>query len=279
MESNISLPCNINELQKLNVDWKILTNDYDYDKIKAIISQWEKFEDQRAVIFMIYNSMVCTNSFVGRNVNKIQPVVDLIQLYRFEKGSERYNKWLGYIKEREERNKREEWERLQNENKSLKEQVEKLKEDLKKEKELVEGRTRELDKMKALLEYEENNCNKYISENEFLKSENENLRNRNDLLKELINEKGGDQKFSVRQTTIVAYALCKKAEVLPKNKKNISMLFSRMTGYSQNTIGQKMCGNFEDKEIEKIAEEIDNKMPDLANYLREKSFFLPERKK
>ena len=163
------------------------------------------------------------------------------------------------------------------ENKRLKTQVEKLKEELNEKNELVEGRTRELDNYIGIYENMEKEIVCWKSEYENKVEENKKLQNENDLLKELVQDRGGDQKFSVRQTTIIAYALCMKADVLPKNKKSISHMFSLLTGRSENTIGQNMCANYKDEEINQLAQEIESSMPEFANYLREKTF-LPQKK-
>lgn len=93
---------------------------------------------------------------------------------------------------------------------------------------------------------------------------------------DMLSEKPKSKAFNVRQTAIIAYALCKKSGVIPKNKKNIGILFNELTGYSSNTIGQNLCSTYSDKEIEKIAQDVEKSMPEFAEYLRQKTFFLPE---
>ena len=85
--------------------------------------------------------------------------------------------------------------------------------------------------------------------------------------------------FTTRQIAIIAYALCKKGNVIPKNKKNIGPLFQRLTGHSANRIGQNLCSSYSDEEIEEIAAIIESDMPEFAKYLREKTFFLPDKEK
>ena len=109
---------------------------------------------------------------------------------------------------------------------------------------------------------------------EYKKAENER-----DMLKELFREKPGSKKFTSRQTAIVAYALCQKGGFIPKNKKNITALFHDLTGFSVNTLGQNLCTSYEDDEIEKVAKHVETDMPEFAQYLREKTFYLPEKTK
>lgn len=87
------------------------------------------------------------------------------------------------------------------------------------------------------------------------------------------------KRFTVRQTAIIAYALCRKGGFIPKNKKSISPVFQDLTGRSANTLGANLCSTYTDDEIEKIASLVEKNMPEFADYLREKTFFLPEIKK
>ena len=103
-----------------------------------------------------------------------------------------------------------------------------------------------------------------------------NIEKECDFYKDLLSERPGAKKFNVRQTSILALALCKKAGIVPNNKKNISPVFNGMTGYSANTLGQNFCASYTDEEIEELAAMIEKDMPEFAKYLREKTFFLPE---
>lgn len=87
------------------------------------------------------------------------------------------------------------------------------------------------------------------------------------------------KRFTVRQTAIIAYALCRKGGFIPKNKKSISPVFQNLTGRSANTLGANLCSTYTDEEIETIASLVEKNMPEFADYLREKTFFLPEIKK
>ena len=99
--------------------------------------------------------------------------------------------------------------------------------------------------------------------------------------KELIKQDANpdNRGFTVRQTAIIAYALCRKGGFIPKNKKNISRLFQNLTGRSANTSSENLCTTYADEEIEKIAVVIEDYMPEFASYLREKNFYYPEIKK
>lgn len=298
METKFSLPCDVAELQKKDVDWKTLTNGFDYDTVKRTIKLWKNY-GERCMVARMIGSQMSVKNMAGVNADSIQPVLDLLNMHRYKEGSREYELMKELLQSHEEKYRREKRERLQEENKRLKTQVEKLKEDnselqkqitqfnknlLKSQRE-TESLSIEAKRWYDLYEQQDKHSDELLTriielENESttITGENQKLKDENKLLREFL-DKGGDQKFSVRQTTIIAYALCKKADVLPKNKKNISQMFSRLTGRSENTIGQNMCSNYKDEEIEQLAQEIESSMPEFANYLREKTFFLPQKKK
>ena len=298
METKFSLPCDVAELQKKDVDWKTLTNGFDYDTVKRTIKLWKNY-GERCMVARMIGSQMSVKNMAGVNADSIQPVLDLLNMHRYKEGSREYELMKELLQSHEEKYRREKRERLQEENKRLKTQVEKLKEDnselqkqitqfnknlLKSQRE-TESLSIEAKRWYDLYEQQDKHSDELLTriielENESttITGENQKLKDENKLLREFL-DKGGDQKFSVRQTTIIAYALCKKADVLPKNKKNISQMFSRLTGRSENTIGQNMCSHYKDEEIEQLAQEIESSMPEFANYLREKTFYLPQKKK
>ncbi len=98
-------------------------------------------------------------------------------------------------------------------------------------------------------------------------------------IEQAFNAHVGLPSFTSRQIAIIAYAFCKKGNVIPKNKKNIGPLFQRLTGHSANRIGQNLCSSYSDEEIEEIAAIVESDMPEFAKYLREKSFFLSDKEK
>lgn len=97
-----------------------------------------------------------------------------------------------------------------------------------------------------------------------------------DVYKKMLETTPGAWKFTVRQTAIIAFALCRKGGFIPKNKKNISTMFQNMTGRSANTLGTNLCSTYTDEEIEEIAAAVEKDMPEFASYLREKTFYLPD---
>ena len=168
---------------------------------------------------------------------------------------------------------------LKAENLSLKNKVRDLEEQLKAAKELDERRIKQIDEWHGASEHAESEITMWMSKFEEASEKCKKAEHERDVYKELMRGTPGSKKFTVRQTSIIAYALCKKAGVIPTNKKNISPLFNGITGYSANSMGQNLCSTYTDDEIEEIAIAVEKNMPEFAAYLREKSFFLPGMKK
>lgn len=99
MEKKLSLPCDIVELQKMDVDWKTLTNGFDYDMVKRTIKLWKNYSERCMVARMIGEQMFVDN-LAGVTTTEIQPVIDLLLLYRYKLGSREYE----IIKERLQQN-------------------------------------------------------------------------------------------------------------------------------------------------------------------------------
>ena len=114
---------------------------------------------------------------------------------------------------------------------------------------------------------------------EWLENKDDDTKEEPTVIEEAFNVQMGLPRFTSRQIAIIAYALCKKGNVIPKNKKHIGPLFQRLTGHSVNKIGQNLCSSYGDEEIEEIAAIIESDMPEFAKYLREKTFFLPDKEK
>lgn len=53
MESKLTLPCSIEGLQKMDVDWKSLTNGFDYETVNRIIKLWKNYGERHTVAGMI----------------------------------------------------------------------------------------------------------------------------------------------------------------------------------------------------------------------------------
>lgn len=159
---------------------------------------------------------------------------------------------------------------------SLKLRISELEGKLREAENLDKHRIQEIDRWHAESEAMDNEAGdwhaKYDAASDaLLKAEHER-----DVYKKLLETKPGAWKFTVRQTAIVAFALCRKGGFIPKNKKSISAMFQNMTGRSANTLGTNLCSTYTDEEIEEIAAAVEKDMPEFASYLREKTFYLPD---
>ena len=276
------LPHNLYELRTKAINWRQVTNDFDFYTIRDIVERWDTFDEQR-IVARIIGSNMSVDKIRGINNDYIQPALDLLTMYTYKPETEKRKNMEFLVKTREEEYRRKLIGNLKSENEILKKQVEKLKAELEGErkestieKEQMYDGLAELDDLRTKLREAQDDADSWRSTYMY---ELEEHKREKSILKEVINEKPNSKKFNVRQTAIVAYALCKKAKVLPKNKKHISQLFNYITGNSANTIGQNMCSVYKEDEIEQIAKEVEDKMPEFAEYLREKTFFLPEIKK
>lgn len=162
---------------------------------------------------------------------------------------------------------------------SLKLRISELEGKLREAENLDKRRIQEIDRWHAESEAMDNEAGdwhaKYDAASDaLLKAEHER-----DVYKKLLETKPDAWKFTVRQTAIIAFALCRKGGFIPKNKKSISTMFQDMTGRSANTLGTNLCSSYNDAEIEEIAVAVEKDMPEFASYLREKTFFLPDMKK
>lgn len=136
----------------------------------------------------------------------------------------------------------------------------------------IDDSSAEIDSLKEEILAIEADASMWKSKYENTLEECKKAKHERDLLKEILHEKPVSKKYKVRQIAIIALALCRKAKVIPKNKKKIAGLFSRLTGSSQNTIAQNLCATYTDEEIEEIAKPLMDEMPELAEYLRENKF-------
>ena len=119
---------------------------------------------------------------------------------------------------------------------------------------------------------EESSISTWRSKYEQLEQDYKKALNQIEVYKDLLNEKSNNKEFTTREIAIIALALFRKADVVPKNKKSIADLFNKMTGSSVNTISTNLCSHYTDEEIKAITDKIEEKMPDFAKYLKENKF-------
>ena len=166
--------------------------------------------------------------------------------------------------------------RTQDDSKENKKKYEKkingLEKQLEEAHDLNQKRIEEIDKWHSLYEQSE-------TENEILQSkyqqvaeEYKKAQNQIEVYKDLLKEKSDKKEFTTREIAIIALALFRMADAVPKNKKNIANLFSKMTGASINTLGTNLCSSYTDEEIRSITDRIEDIMPVFSKYLKENKF-------
>ena len=308
-DNPIAIPHNSSEIAEElfnSIDWVKLTNNFNLDRINEIVEKVGRSKkEKRLIIQAIYDAESATEnmSSISYNVDELlnelykendenhkglfddsnDTRVEVIRLDDFMKKT---------IKEYMERHTATEEdideifkdnngniEQMIDEIISLKAQIKNLEEQLKTAKELDKKRIKEIDQWHFSCEHAEAEVSMWMSKYDEASENCKKAEHERDVYKELMRETPGSKKFTVRQTSIIAYALCKKASVIPANKKNISQLFNGISGYSSNSMGQNLCSSYTDEEIEEIAAAVEKDMPAFAAYLREKTFFLPEKKK
>jgi chromosome segregation ATPase len=155
---------------------------------------------------------------------------------------------------------------------SLKGTITELVEKAKADQMCIDENNAEMERLNSLYEHADACVAVWQTRYEEAMEELKKAQHERDLLKEMMQEKPSMRKFKVRQIAIIALALCRKALVVPKNKKSIAKLFSKMTGSSHNTISQNLCDTYTDEEIQVIAEPLKESMPELAEYMLENKF-------
>ena len=229
METKFSLPCDVAELQKMNVDWKTLTNGFDYDTVNRTIKLWKNY-GERCMVARMIGSQMSVKNLRDITTSALQPVLDLLNMYRYEEGSREYKLLEGRLKYDEEKSRREKWERLQEENKRLKTQVEKLTDE----------------KNDAVERYES------------LKKEIENEP------REAFNPQTSKKCFSNRQMGILMQAIGELVEQRPPGKTTLGSIVENIAGYSATTVNQNMKGIHREFDKKAVADAIESKFPRLA---------------
>ncbi len=170
------------------------------------------------------------------------------------------------------RKKRDDVKTLRKEIASLKGRIAELEEQSKLDQMYIDDSSAEIDRLNGNLEIADARITMWMSKYEEAEELRKKAEHERDLLKDMIHDKPVAKKYKVRQIAILALALCRKALVVPKNKKKIALLFSHLTGSSQNTISQNLCDIYTDEEIQVIAEPLKESMPELAEYLLKNKF-------
>lgn len=281
-EHNNFTPRVITEDLARQIDWMTLTNNFNLDEIKNIVNGIGNSTSEKIIIIKaIYAAASDTGNMtlipydVDETLNQLSKIYILSKLY-----DEKRKRFLGMFRSHEEIGFDDKTSMGQRNDKiiSPKAQTKELEEQLKAAKELDEKRIEEIKKLEESFKHAKDEASKWKQKYEKASKDCKEAEHERDIYKDTIGGAGA-KKYTVRQTSIIAYALCKKADVMPTNKKNISQLFNGISGYSSNSMIQNLCSSYSDEEIEAIAASVEKEMPGFAKYLRQKTFFLPEMKK
>ena len=263
------LPYDLNELRTKVINWREVTKCFDHDTMKAILGRWEKYEDRKAVAWMMGSKMTPPTS-AGKSKAHIQANLDLLYLYKYKEGSREYKLLETRMKDYEEIMKREELEKLKSSNRYLKQRVERLEAELKEAKELDKQRIKEIDKWHALWEEDEREIDIIESnraENEVLKEKYIELQ-KNPVHEGAYNIQTQKECFTSRQMGILIQAVAELTEKEIPGKTTIGKVIESISGYSATTVQQNMKGVFRPSDIEKVAKTLDDKLPVLAAKVR-----------
>ena len=72
------------------IPWKVITRDYDIGAISNLLNLWKGHDDKRTIAKMIKNSIVTSNYFIGKDVNIVQPILDMLVRYQLPEESPMY---------------------------------------------------------------------------------------------------------------------------------------------------------------------------------------------
>lgn len=157
-------------------------------------------------------------------------------------------------------------------NKKFEKKIIGLEKELEEAHNLNQRRIEEIDKWHSLYEKSETEIEILQSKYEQVAEDYKKAQNQIEVYKDLLKEKSDKKEFTIREIAIIALALFRKADAVPKNKKNIATLFSKMTGASINTLGTNLCSSYTDEEIKSITDRIEDIMPVFSKYLKENKF-------
>ncbi len=72
------------------IQWKAITRDFDFVAILNVIKLWNGHDEKETIAKMIEKSIVSSNYFIGKNVNLVQPILDMLARYQMPETSNLY---------------------------------------------------------------------------------------------------------------------------------------------------------------------------------------------
>ena len=196
--SAFSLPQRLEEWQTKKIDWRKVTDDFDFYTIRDIINRWSDDNEQR-IVARIIGSNMGVDKTRGIPFDYLEAALNLTCMYQYKPGSDKRKNMEKFVMELEERYRIQLIKDLKSAKKGLTAQVEKLKSDLEKEKAKLEAKTKESEKWEGLYEADEKKIVKLASdlaekerENKVLTQKNKDMHKKNptadDFVKRLVSK-------------------------------------------------------------------------------------------
>ena len=192
------LPYDLNELRTKVINWREVTNDFDFYTIRDIINRWSDDNEQR-IVARIIGSNMGVDKIKGIPIDYLKAAANLTCMYKYKPGTENRKNMEKYVMDLEEQYRIQLIKDLKSYKKGLTAQVEKLKSDLENEKVKLEAKTKESEKWEGLYEAYEKKIEKLAAdlaekerENKVLTQKNKDMHKKNptadDFVKRLVRE-------------------------------------------------------------------------------------------
>lgn len=196
--SAFSLPQRLEEWQTKKIDWRKVTNDFDFYTIRDIINRWST-EAERKYVAMVIGCNMSVDKIKGIPVDYIKASSNLTYMYTCKPGTENRKNMEKLVMDLEEQYRIQLIKDLKSAKKGLTAQVEKLKSDLEKEKARLKAESEESKKWKGLYEADEKKIEKLAAdlaekerENKVLTQKNKDMHKKNptadDFVKRLVSK-------------------------------------------------------------------------------------------
>ena len=239
------LPYDLNELRTKVINWREVTNDFDFYTIRDIINRWSDDNEQR-IVARIIGSNMGVDKTKGIHIDYLEAAINLTCMYQYKPGTDKRKNMEKLVSYLEERYRKRLISDFKSYKKGLTAQVGKLKSDLEKERE----RSREKDK-------------RYLEELKAIKIENEELKKNPDP-EQAFNLQTNNPCFTSRQMGILLWSVSLLTEEEPPAKTTIGDMVEKIAGYAATTINQNMKGTFREADKKAVADAIQSKCPKLA---------------
>ena len=161
--SAFSLPQRLEEWQTKKIDWRKVTNDFDFYTIRDIINRWST-EAERKYVAMVIGCNMSVDKIKGIPSDYLKAAANLTCMYKYKPGTENRKNMEKYVMDLEEQYRIQLIKDLKTAKKGLTSQVEKLKADFENEKAKLKAKTEESKKWEGLYEVDEKKIEKLAAD-------------------------------------------------------------------------------------------------------------------